>query len=369
VFAKKYWIASLHGRRWVVAKVSRRRTSLNIVKIAEFNGEDTLPLVSETDLAKQLESAKREEEYVHTLRTWLKQQRVPLKKLRFSLSCSGVITRIIVLPLLSPKELDKLLTEQVDQYFTLNISDYIVDYRVLEKFDEDGQMRQRILLAAIPKNEWEKQWNVWQQLGFTPKVVDFAADSLARLYTQVSRRGEKAKKEQSELPDLAIVNLGTDRVEFVLLEHGVFFLYSDLEIDLTGLEEYTKTLDNVEKNSKPSQGDSTQASPSGVRALELTEIWVRSEMEGILNPVLQTLSDFLAFFASRHFGKVMDEIYLTGEYSGLPYVEEIFERGLEIRTRVGFPNGWHPYYNRRSRPLQKNWMKYGSLYGLAFRED
>ncbi|MDA8227961.1 MAG: pilus assembly protein PilM [Desulfitobacterium hafniense] len=375
MFTKKHWIAVVRGKRWVVAKVSRRKFKLNIHRLAEFNGENPYPIefiegTQSSQTALQLAEQKGEEEFKNQLLHWLKQNKVPLKKLNLAISCPGVITRMITLPILSAKDLDKLLTEQVDQYFTFNIADYVVDYRILEKFVEDGQERLRILLAALPKYQWEKQWELWKNLGLSPKVTDLAADCLARLYSRVSRRGdEKTNSESEKLPDIAIVDLGVDRVEFVLLEHGVFFLYSDMEINLEGLVEYASSLSVVEKNSNSKNPEDVESLAADLGPVELTEIWVRNEMEGILNPVMNTLADFFNFFAARHFGKSVDCIYLTGEYSDQPFIGEIFEKNLEIETRVGFPKGWRPYFGRRLNILQKTWMKYGGLYGLAFRED
>jgi type IV pilus assembly protein PilM len=109
--------------------------------------------------------------------------------------------------------------------------------RVLERLIEDEEMRQRVLLAALPKYQWQALCSEWEIIGFKPKVVDLAADGLARLYSQLALNG-KSKKNTAELEaplDLAIVELSADRVEFILLEHGVFFLYSDLEVSLNDM--------------------------------------------------------------------------------------------------------------------------------------
>ncbi|MCO5387022.1 MAG: hypothetical protein NHB14_15965 [Desulfosporosinus sp.] len=151
---------------------------------------------------------------------------------------------MITLPLMSTHDLDRLLTEQVDQYFTLNILDYVVDYRVLEHFKEDGEMRLRVLLAALPKYQWKKLWSEWEEIGFRPKVVDLAADGLARLYSQLTLKGKnQANTAELGTPlDLAIVDLSAERVEFILLEQGVFFLFSDLEVSLNELDQVAITI-------------------------------------------------------------------------------------------------------------------------------
>lgn len=329
---KTKWVAWVRGNRWVIAKVkvAQRNVSLKILALSEYEQDK-----EESPVSKVLQ-----------LRTWLEKGKVPLKKLELTLSCPGVITRMITLPLLSAKDLEKLLTEQVSQYFTVNIEDYLVDYRIVEPIEEEGQKRLKVLVTALPKYHWEPIWTMWQEVGLEPKVVDLASDCLARLYARLSRKN--LKKNAGEHPkDLAIVDINSDGVEFLLLEHGVFFLYSDLEADLVELP----------LNQEETPQDTEQAEQAH---LELAQTF---------SPVLRTLAEFLSFFAMRHFGKNVDEIYLSGELAPLPYLTELFETELGIPTHSGFIDDWKPDYGRKVTIAENDGVKYGSLYGLALRED
>lgn len=379
MFKQKQWLAVVRGNHWVVAKVARRKFNLDILRLSEFrvepeseseaedgqeqHGENVLVQKESLQAEKRLNGGKN----TASLKEWLHKNRVPIKKLRIAVSCPGVITRMITLPLMSLQDLDKLLTLHVDQYFTLNISDYVVDYRVLERLIEDGEMRQRVLLAALPKYQWETLWSEWENIGFKPEVVDLAADGLARLYSQLTLKGKNQKNTaELEAPlDLAIVELSADRVEFILLEHGVFFLYSDLEVTLDELDQVATAVNGTTQ--ELGHGQREEVEDSDLQTARL-HAWAKTEVETTLGNVLQSLSEFFGFFAARHFGKSIDRIYLTGDYSDLPFIQEIFESNLEVFTQVGFPNAWRPRFSRRIRTLQKNGMKYGSLYGLALRE-
>ncbi|TWH60643.1 type IV pilus assembly protein PilM [Desulfitobacterium sp. LBE] len=350
---KKKWVALVHGQHWTVAKVSRHGNKLKIHGLFEYRGEGLAPegmnmVTEQEEVLGQTQAGQGAALGLRGLKQWAAKERIPLKKLNYALSCPGVITRMITLPVLSYKDLEKLLTEQVDQYFTLNIFDYLVDYRILERIKEEDQERLRVLLVAIPFSEWSKQWQIWEQLGVTPKVTDFAADSLCRLYSRLSKWEEN--KRQASARDLAVVDLGADRVEFVLLEHGVLFLYSDMGISLDGLNEQDEAKERTE----------------GVDGADRV---YQSELEDNLVPVFNALSEFLNFFASRHYGKTADQIFITGECADFPGLEEIFERNMGIQAKVGFPGDWMPVFNKKSRHLVNQGIKYGSLYGLAFRED
>lgn len=382
MFKQKQWLAVVRGNHWVVAKMARRKFKLDILRMSEFHPEpeygsefedksvDARDQQRENALSQKegfQEERLRAGKNTASLKAWLHKNRIPVKKLWIAVSCPGVITRMITLPLMSAQDLEKLLTEQVDQYFTLNIKDYVVDYRVLERLIEDGEMRQRVLLAALPKYQWETLWSEWENIGFKPKVVDLAADGLARLYSQLTLKGKsKMNKAELESPlDIAIVELSADRVEFILLEHGVVFLYSDLAVSLDELDQVATAVKGTTQELGHGQSEETQDSDQQTVSLHA---WAKAEIESTLGNVLQSVSEFFGFFAARHFGKSIDRIYLTGDYSDLPFIQEIFETNLEIVTQVGFPNGWRPRFSKKMSIHQKNGMKYGSLYGLAFRE-
>jgi len=336
MFKQTKWMAVIQGNHWVVAKVKKSKAKLKILKIVDYTME-MVDLSGEGSLS---------------LRQWLQREKVPLKRLNIAFSCQGVITRMITLPILSVKELNILLTDQVDQYFTLNIVDYVVDYRVVDYFEEDGQKKQHVLLAALPRFQWESLWNVLREAEIKPKTVDLSPDCLSRLYGLISiNTGKLDQKEQLLLmEDIAIIDLGRERIEFVLLGKGLFFLYSDLQLSLEKLRQMIA-------GNQEERGDEN-----------CSQIDHYSEVENGLMPVLRMLEEFMNFFSARHFGKKIDHIYITGEYADLPFLEVIVNINLEIKTNIGFPGGWRASFGKRADD-SKNWMKYGSLYGLALRED
>lgn len=399
MFNRKLSVAVIKGQNWTLAQVTRYKTKLKVMKLSQFSmasleerqapkNIENINSPNETELT--IGSGSNEPEPIVKLKAWLKQQKIPLNKLKLAFSCPGTITRIITLPLMPTKDLDKLLTEQVDQYFTLNIADYLVDYRILDFFEEEGQKRQRILLAAIPIFQWEQLCSNLEILGLKPTVIDLTADSLARLYGKLDRlkkpsrklkftainlaadsrlmrlyrKLDRLKKPSKKVDnsdagslDIAIVDLSAERVEFIILEGGLFFLYSDQEVSFEVLNDMNLSIqteleekDYLEVNNLP-KGN------------------FRAELEDALTPVLQTLGGFITFFAARHFGKSIDKIFLTGEYSNLPLITEFFEASLEVETQQGFPRNWKPDFGREAKNNQQDWMKYGSLYGLALRED
>ncbi|MHB8124018.1 MAG: type IV pilus biogenesis protein PilM [Desulfitobacteriaceae bacterium] len=410
MFNKKLSLAVVKGQNWTIAEMTRNKSRIKVLRLAQFSTEfienqQELENLEDAKLPNNGDLTSGSQEPVVKLNKWLKQQKISLKKLRLTYSCPGSITRIITLPQMSTKDLNKLLTEQVDQYFTLNIDDYLVDYRILDTFEEEGQKRQSILLAALPRFHWEQLCSTMEILGIKSIVVDLAADSLARLYGKLGYAKKPTKKfaaknldelylkfdhllkpakkvaggilarvyskfgkllklskkvDQLEVGsfDLAIVDLSAERVEFVILENGLFFLYSDQEIALELLKGLKRPIVLTESE------ENVAYDGEGLSQEQFDE-----ELEDILTPVLRTLGGFITFFATKHFGKSLDKIFLTGEYADFPLIAEIFEKSLRVETQPGFPGEWKPDFGPEAQKNQQDWMKYGSLYGLALRED
>ncbi len=396
----KKWLAVVRDEHWTLAKVLFRKGALHVLRMSELDLGDFGPtegagvegaLPAEMGIEAgsparagvvvrdaMLEPAAR-------LKLWLRREKVPLKQLKLSVSYLGVITRIIVLPKMSSKDLQKLLTEQVEQYFTLNIEDYVVDYRVIEHFTEEEQEKQKVLLAALPKSRWEGFYKTCLGAGFKPKVVDLASDSTLRLYANLGER-KVPKKNVATVRDMtfnipsatvnrdienggagldwAIVDVGVGHVEFILLEQGKFFLYSDMELVFDSL---TDAL--YEYKALRVRQPSAELQNEGDTLLESRQELLRVELEAALFPVLQTLGEFINFFAARHFGKSIDQVFITGGFSDLPFLQELFSDNLGIEAQIGFPKGWRPRFKKKVRAYEEQWMRHASLYGLAFRED
>lgn len=373
MFAYSKWLAVVRGPHWVVAKIKGRGKNIKILRLCE------------TEL-----KGDKDEQTVQ-LKAWLKKEKIAVKNLKLAVSLPGVVTRIITLPILKAKDLKRLLTEQIDQYFTLNVEDYLVDYRVVDHFEQNGQKLQHVLLAALPKREWSSLWEVWAAVGIKPKVVDLAADCLSRFYAYLDEQaqrgaGIRAPKapqaaEDTDVAgvrnfhrkrDLAILDLSAERIEIILLEAGRFFLYSDLPFDIHGNQGVSMWNTLLSLQTSGGGGEGQAVSDSGTTEQEgPVDIgdFTYEELESAFTPVFRTLGEFFNFFSARHFGKSIDQVFLTGEYAAQSHIKDVFRNNLDVEVEVGFPAGWQPKIAPRFGKLRKSLLKYGSLYGLVMRED
>lgn len=390
------WVATVSDNQWLVAKVRVRGLNVKILKLQflllkgtseEETDSPESSLLLETRNLEESEDSAREKivDAGKKLNSILRRKGISAGKLSLSISCSGVVTRIVTVPVMKKKLLEALFAEQLQQYFTLNVADYIIDYRVLKEVVEEGQKRYKVLLAALPREFWNRQWQVLQEAKVQPKAVDIQFECLLRLYGRLNKQIEaklkKTKGEKSQesgksanpvgnSADIAILDLSGDRAEIILLEQGVFFLFSDVKINSHAMYRLSIAQRQIRSKAEVLSRNSDDDSYKEAQFLENSDpMYDPADLENLLLPVMRNLSEYLSFFSARHFGKNVDLIYITGEYASLQGIEELFRANLEIETRIGYPEGWMPRFSRKAARLKVDPSRLGSLIGLALREE
>ncbi|KUO58782.1 MAG: hypothetical protein APF84_10235 [Gracilibacter sp. BRH_c7a] len=272
------WVALITGYDFIVARVVvSKNKEMKIHFLDKYPGQ--IPMTIEIDEVEKKELNK--------LKKWLKELDIPLHTLKIALPSLGLITKVVDLPQMSNYDLEDLITNQIQEYFTIEISNYLIDYRILNKYLENDKSMIKVLLAALPMERIEYILALCQQLGFEPSVIDLTADCISRIYGHLSSKRSLDEvivgEEESSTGDMAIVSLHADKVEFVLLRAGQFFLYSDMEIDIRNmLERYDNSLKETkdllvyigEEESEESQDES----------IDLSAYIIEEEPQDIQNP-------------------------------------------------------------------------------------
>ncbi len=219
---RKQWLAVVNENDIIVAHIGvKKNNTIKILFLDSIKPDENLtgglPLSNDY--------------YFRQIKHWFINKKIPYQKLKLAVSSLGLVTRVISLPQMPGSDLEKLVTNHIDQYFTINVNNYIIDYKIVNKYRENDRLMINVLLAALPKQRMEKIWSLCQYLGFEPEVIDLSADCIARIYSKLTLKTKISS-------DMAIISLYKDKIEFLLLDKGVFFLYSDMEIDIQAVENY-----------------------------------------------------------------------------------------------------------------------------------
>jgi type IV pilus assembly protein PilM len=131
------------------------------------------------------------------------------KDVAITLNSTNIITREITLPNINTKEIDSMIRYEIMQQMPIEMEHYIIEYRILEEFEEDNVKKNRIFVAAVPKVIVESFFNFIKKMGLRPVSMNINPNALSRLIT-----------------DKAIINNSTsiDNDTICILDFGYTFI-------------------------------------------------------------------------------------------------------------------------------------------------
>lgn len=200
-------------------------------------------------------AAYREQEQ-GAFRRFVEESQLSGKRARIIISQDGVITRLVQSPRLGRKDLDSFITNNIHEYFTLNLDEYEYDYTVVG--EEKGEVNKfNILLVLVPRSKASAITDFVKENGLSIEKMTIYPVCMENLFY--------SERDKS----IAVFDVEKERTNITILEKGNIFLYSR-----------------------------TPSEPE--------------DFQGGYDEVLDSLLYFLNFYASRHFGNRVDRIYVTG---------------------------------------------------------
>ena len=124
---------------------------------------------------------------------------------------SSVITKKIVMPLMTAEELGVSIKSEAEQYIPFDINDVNIDFEILgPKPDEAGQMD--VLLVAAKKNVIADYAEVVDIAGLDPLILDVDAFALNNMYEQ--------NYDSAGRKNVALVNVGASKTNINVISDG-----------------------------------------------------------------------------------------------------------------------------------------------------
>lgn len=233
----------------------------------------------------------------------LQDRSIKVKDTYLTLNGSHVITREIVLPDVRDDELDEMITYEIQQYMPINLDQFHIEYKVLERFEEAGHVKIRILVAGVSKEDVESYYKLLMALQLKPVVMDINGNAISKLFqaTTVVNSGEALGNKK-----IALIDLGRYSLNVTIVENGVMHLSRLVEADENELEPFSS--DEIYDN------------------------------QDLLTTLTGRVQRVFQFYASRHSGSKIDQIYLLGGYANnlqlVNHFRDVFELPVEVVSNL-----------------------------------
>lgn len=289
----------------------------NSIKMVELSGQPDKPvLVSHgmknlTGISKSLLPS--------SVKALADEIGISARDVSISVSGPSLIVRLISMPKMTDDELAGAVRFETEKFIPFDISDCILDFRILDKQAKD-KASVDILLAAVKKEYVMQKVNAVEEAGLSVKTVD--ADLVAVINSFIANH-----PSQEQPKTAAILNIGASSTALSILQGGMPVFVREISAggnDLSSmLAKKTGLSQELSEKLKLDPGEKSE------------------EVAGHVKPALAAILDEvkLSFgYYENQSGRSVDEIYVSGGSAGLAGLEDAFHESF-----VSKPRYWDPF--------------------------
>lgn len=236
-----------------------------------------------------------------------------IKRREVSLAVSGhaVIIKRMALPMMTAAELEEQIDWEAEQQIPYDIKDVEIDYEVLRKRPEQGQMD--VLLVAAKKDEINDTAQLAREAKLRPMVIDVDAFTVQNTF--------EANYGLPREGTIALINIGATLTTINILSQGIpAFTRNIINGGNAITEEIQKrlaiTFEEAELYKTGVSTDGRTVVPNEVPQI------VKQVVEGLAGEILRSLDFYLATSGEREISR----IYIAGGTANIPEVGAAIER-------------------------------------------
>lgn len=284
------------------------------------------------------------------------EAKIKQREIALSISGQAVIIRKISVPMMTAAELDEQIQWEAEQHIPFDIKDVHVDYEVLKRRPEAGQMD--LLLVAAKRDEINDYTQIARSAKLKPLVVDIDAFTVQNLF-ELSRG---IPPEHT----FAIINVGASLASINIISRGVSAFTRDIANGGNYItEQIQRQLGVTFEQAEEFKCASVNAGPSAVPAQ------VPQVIDVVCDSIAGEIQRSLDFFLATSGEPEMHRIYLTGGSSVLPALPAAVARRSRVPVEVLQPMERITVEAKEVNQelLQRRVAQFSVALGLSLRKD
>lgn len=256
----------------------------------------------------------------------LQSENIKCKNFIITTKSTTVITRDIEIPIAKKEDMDAIIKFQMERYLPIKFDDYVMQYKILEEFEDENIKQAKITVVVYPKSMVEEYYNLVKQLKGNAVALDISSNSINKLFIE----DIKVNDENYSLEDtVAVIDLGYNFTNVNIISDGnVQFTriinYGGSHIDIDISKQLSISEEEAEEQ-KIKVCDLERESLSDMRASMVNDIakvqvknWIH-EIEKLLN-----------YYKNKEQGNKIDKIYIYGGSSSLKGIETFIKDEMNL---------------------------------------
>lgn len=326
----------------------------NRIRITQSAMEMLGPGVYENGIILDAEKLK------HTLTEMIKTHHFKVKNVALSIECTEIIKREMIIPKVDPEDQIDLIQYEVSQYLPIDINAYVLEYKELESFVEDGNTKLRILLGAMPKEIVASHYEWLSSCGLNPVYMDMHSNALEKLVLSGATENIYASTKTT-----AYIDFGHGIIDISLFEKDRYKFNRLIKMGGAGFDHILVhhleiPLEEAESRKKKT---SILAIQKAFNNLENNQELVNDVKNNVVRETMHYMSDCMdeiekvfKYYTSRSADNKIDQIYVYGGGSQFKELPDLFKERFAIPTEVmkNMPNIEFIKNNTEALPLLIN---------------
>lgn len=263
-----------------------------------------------------------------TLYSVINQVGITSKEAIYTMESKSIISREVELPSVNEKDIKQMMEYQVEEYFPVNLDEYVMQSKVVEEIDTEEKKESKISVSILPKTMCEEYLNLTESLNLKPIALDMNDNSIYKLLSEsfkVSGKGEDVNNKT-----IAALDIGYNVTNIIIIENGIFRFSRLVEVggkDINkSIEEHLDIPENEVERIKLNIGSVLTEDSS----VELDSI--KTTIQDALSELCDEIERIFRYHTSRSSGNKIDEIYIYGATSRMIDIEKFIEGNLNIST-------------------------------------
>ena len=266
------------------------------------------------------------ESLYQTIKEAVEEHKIDVKSVILGIQSSEFIYREIILPVSKAKELNKMIQVEIRQNLPIDINQYIVQGRVIERIEEDDSPKYRVLVGIVPKDYLTPYFQLIERFNWKPIAIDLHPNAISKVIEYSKTINEKSMIHNKTI---AMIDIGFSSIEVIIFENGVLKFNRLLSlgsqtIDVNIANTFNLTLIEGERKKIDSQNYFQDKEPSSSLSLLQTTI------EGTFDSWLEEIQKVFRYYTSRSFHRMIDAIYIYGGSASMEKLCSYFQENYNI---------------------------------------
>lgn len=259
-------------------------------------------------------------EVTETLRRLYSEHNIKNRNVAISVSGQSVIIRKITVPIMTAAELDEQIQWEAEQHIPFDIKDVQIDYEVLRRHTERGQME--LLLVAAKRDEINDYAQFVREARLKPVVVDIDAFTVQNLFEVT--QGIPADQT------LAIINLGASLSSLNIVTSGTSVFTRDIASGGNAINEEIQRQTGL-------SFEQAEAYKCGAPGAGLVPHQVQEIIDGVCDTIAAEIQRSLDFYMATSGESQLQRVCLTGGTANLTALRNAIQHRTKAPTEFFNP--------------------------------